>query len=99
VEWDRSVSPAQLRWYVDGQLWLRVLESDLPADTWAAMSQHRGYFLLLNVAMGGSYPDALSTVKTPILGTAPGYSMLVDYIAVWTREGNSAPMLSPFVHH
>jgi hypothetical protein len=96
LEWDRSVTPAQLRWYVDGTLYHRVGEEQLPAGTWRDMSDHRGYFILLNVAMGGGFPDAYAPVKTPAITTVPGKSMAVDYVAVWTRPGSAVPLLQAF---
>ncbi|MFD4142553.1 glycoside hydrolase family 16 protein [Streptomyces sp. NPDC058572] len=85
-EWDRSVSPNELRWYVDGQLFHSVSQSRFDAGTWAGMTEHAGYFILLNVAIGGAFPDALAG-RTPTPATVPGHSMLVDYVAVWTRGG------------
>ena len=59
-EWDTSISPNQLRWYVDGQQYHSVSQGQLPADTWTNMTSHAGYFILLNVAIGGAFPDALN---------------------------------------
>ncbi|TMR99016.1 glycoside hydrolase family 16 protein [Nonomuraea basaltis] len=81
-EWDRSVSPNQLRWYVDGQQFHGVNQSQFDATTWNNMTGHAGYFLLLNVAMGGAFPDALAG-PTPTAATVPGRPMMVDYVAVW----------------
>ncbi|UCM86457.1 glycoside hydrolase family 16 protein [Streptomyces marincola] len=86
-EWDRSVSPNQLRWYVDGQLYHSVAQNQLDATTWANMTEHAGYFILLNVAMGGAFPDGVAGHATPTASTVPGRPMLVDYVAVWTRGG------------
>src|SRR5438552_2882484 len=35
IEWDRSVSPQQIRWYVDGQQYHQVSQSQVDATTWA----------------------------------------------------------------
>jgi beta-glucanase (GH16 family) len=95
-EWDRSVKPAQLRWYVDGVLFHHVGEEQLPTETWDEISDHRGYFLLLNVAMGSGFPDAFAPIKTPVPATQPGKSMIVDYVAIWTRPGDGAPLIAAF---
>jgi beta-glucanase (GH16 family) len=89
-EWDRSISPNQLRWYVDGQQYHSVSQGQLPADTWANMTSHAGYFILLNVAMGGAFPDGVAGRVTPVAATVPGRPMLVDYVAVW-QSGTGAP--------
>ncbi|MYX77352.1 glycoside hydrolase family 16 protein [Streptomyces sp. SID3915] len=86
-EWDRSVTPNALRWYVDDQLFHSVTESRLGAATWADMTNHAGYFLLLNLAVGGAFPNALGG-STPTAETVPGRPMLVDYVGVWTRGGS-----------
>lgn len=86
VEWDSRVQPQVLRWYVDGQLYHTLHENDVPAATWQRMSTREGMFLVLDVAMGGQFPDRLSApVRTPTAATEPGHAMLVDYVAVWTR--------------
>ncbi len=85
-EWDQSVTPNQLRWYVDGQQFHSVSQNQLPADTWNQMTSH-GYFIILNVAMGGAFPDGVAGRATPVAETVPGRPMLVDYVAVWTRGG------------
>lgn len=86
-EWDRSSSPNALRWYVDDQLYHTVTQAQLDATTWANMTEHAGYFILLNVAIGGAFPDALGG-PTPTPATVPGRPMLVDYVGVWTRGGS-----------
>ncbi|GAA1568200.1 carbohydrate-binding protein [Kribbella sancticallisti] len=89
-EWDTSISPNQFRWYVDGQQFHSVSQGQLPADTWNNMTSHAGYFLLLNLAIGGAFPDALNG-PTPRASTVPGHPMLVDYVAVSTRGGGTTP--------
>ncbi|GGO66393.1 glycoside hydrolase family 16 protein [Nonomuraea cavernae] len=90
-EWDRSVSPNQLRWYVDGQQFHSVNQSQFDAATWNNMTGHAGYFLLLNVAMGGAFPNGVAGFGTPTAATVPGRSMLVDYVAVWQSGTGSTP--------
>jgi beta-glucanase (GH16 family) len=86
-EWDRTVSPVQLRWYVDDKVVHSVSQDRLPADTWANMTEHRGYFILLNLAIGGGFPDAFApgAVRTPSASTEPGKPLTVDYVAVWMK--------------
>jgi beta-glucanase (GH16 family) len=92
-EWDRSVSPNQLRWYVDGQQFHSASQSQFDATTWNNMTGHAGYFLLLNVAMGGAFPNALGG-QTPTAATVPGRPMVVDYVAVW-QSGTGGPTDPP----
>lgn len=86
-EWDRSVTPNQFRWSVDGQQFHSVGQNQVDAATWENMTGHAGYFILLNVAMGGAFPNGVAGFATPTAATVPGRPMLVDYVAVWTRNG------------
>lgn len=90
-EWDTSVSPQQLRWYVDGQQYHVVTQSQVGEPYWSQMTSHAGYFLLLNVAMGGAFPDGVAGGATPTGATVSGRPMLVDYVAVWNRGGGTTP--------
>ncbi|GAA4524140.1 MULTISPECIES: glycoside hydrolase family 16 protein [Nonomuraea] len=94
-EWDRSVSPNQLRWYVDGQQFFSVSQSQLDATTWNNMTGHAGYFLLLNVAMGGAFPNGVAGFGTPTAATVSGRPMLVDYVAVWQSGTGTQPTDPP----
>jgi hypothetical protein len=90
-EWDASLTPNELRWYVDGQLYHSVSQGQLPADTWNQMASHAGFFIILNVAIGGGFPDGVAGFPTPTGATVPGHPMLVDYVAVWYRDGDGDP--------
>ena len=85
AEWDRSVRPNRIRWYVDGHLYHTITQAQLPVSTWRRMSAPDGMFVLLNLAMGGDFPDKVYHAPTPLASTEPGHSMLVDYVAVYTR--------------
>jgi hypothetical protein len=93
-EWDQSISPNQFRWYVDGQQFHSVSQGQLPADTWNSMTSHAGYFVLLNLAIGGAFPDALNG-PTPRASTVPDRPMVVDYVAVSTKGGGGTPPTTP----
>jgi len=94
-EWDASVSPQQLRWYVDGQHYHTVTQSQIGEPHWTNMTSHAGYFILLNVAMGGAFPNGVAGSTTPTAATVSGRPMLVDYVAVWTRGGGGNPTDPP----
>jgi hypothetical protein len=86
-EWDTGVSPNVLRWYVDGQQYHSVSQAQVGDSAWAQLTNHAGYFILLNVAIGGSFPNGVAGSATPTSATASGVPMLVDYVAVYTRGG------------
>jgi beta-glucanase (GH16 family) len=94
-EWDRTNENAQqLRWYVDGIQYHTVNQSQV-GSYWGQMTNHAGYFILLNVAMGGAFPNGVAGVGTPTASTASGVPMRVDYVAVWTRGGGGQPPTTP----
>jgi beta-glucanase (GH16 family) len=81
VEHDRSVSPEVMRWFVDGQQTFTVSQSQMDATTWTNATRH-GFFVILNVAMGGGFPGAFGP-GLPSGNTQSGVPLLVDYVAVY----------------
>ncbi|GGV82054.1 MULTISPECIES: glycoside hydrolase family 16 protein [Streptomyces] len=92
LEWDRSTSPEQMRFSVDGVTYHTVRADQMDATTWANATQH-GYFLILNVAMGGGFPDAFG--GGPDGGTEPGHPMVVDYVRVLQSGGGGGDTTPP----
>lgn len=87
-EWDRRPKHGELRWYVDRKLYAHVAQKQLPASTWKEVTGQGGYFLLLNVAMGGGFSYAMAGgTSTPVSATVPGHAMVVDYVGVWVKGG------------
>jgi hypothetical protein len=88
VEYDRSVSPEQMRWYLDGAQYFSVNSSQVDATTWNNATHH-GMFIILNVAMGGSFPAAFG--GGPTGSTQSGVPMIIDYVAVYQSSGATTP--------
>ncbi|NGO70230.1 glycoside hydrolase family 16 protein [Streptomyces boncukensis] len=86
VELDRTGGTEELRWYVDGQQFHSVSENDVGADAWA-QATHHGHFILLNLAMGGAFPDGVAGRATPTPATESGGSLLVDRVSVERTGG------------
>jgi beta-glucanase (GH16 family) len=78
VQWDRSTKPEEIRWYVDDELYHTVKAGDVDAATWAKATDH-GYFVLVNLAIGGAFPGPTDAT------TRPGASLLVNSITVSRR--------------
>ncbi|MFI6208182.1 glycoside hydrolase family 16 protein [Streptomyces sp. NPDC051041] len=85
MEWDRSTSPEEIRFYVDGINYHTVRANQVDATTWANATDH-GFYIILNVAMGGGFPNAFG--GGPDGGTQPGHPMLVDYVQVLSAGGS-----------
>lgn len=92
MEWDRSVSPEALRFYVDGVNYHTVTANQVDATTWANATNH-GYFVILNVAMGGGFPDAFGGGLDN--DTQPGHPMVVDYVQVLQSGGGGSGTTPP----
>ncbi|WP_432138805.1 glycoside hydrolase family 16 protein [Streptomyces sp. bgisy154] len=88
MEWDRSTSPEQIRFYVDNTHYHTVRADQVDATTWRNATDH-GFFVILNVAMGGGFPDAFG--GGPDGGTQPGHPMVVDYVRVLSSGGGTTP--------
>ncbi len=95
IEWDRSGAVDQLRWYLDGTLTFTVGANQVPAETWASLSGHAGYFIILNVAMGGAFPNKAGLGGGPTAATRPGVPMVVDYVDVKYAAGSGPAPTSP----
>ncbi|GAA3842377.1 glycoside hydrolase family 16 protein [Streptomyces phyllanthi] len=85
MEWDRSVSPEAIRFSVDGTNFHTVTANQVDATTWANATNH-GFFIILNVAMGGAFPDAFGGGLDS--ATQPGHPMVVDYVQVLSASGS-----------
>jgi hypothetical protein len=81
VEWDRSTNPQTIKWYLDGVNFHTVSSAQMDAATWNAATNH-GFFIILNLAMGGEFPAALG--GGPTGATASGKSLVVDYVGAWS---------------
>ncbi|MGI8666308.1 MAG: discoidin domain-containing protein [Jatrophihabitans sp.] len=83
VEIDRSTSPEQIRWYLDGALYFTVRASQVDATTWANAVDHP-FFIIFDLAMGGGFPDAFG--GGPNAATASAGAMTVDWVAVYNKS-------------
>nr|WP_250027500.1 carbohydrate-binding protein [Actinoplanes maris] len=92
IEYDRSTSPEQLRWYLDGNNYFTLSSTAVDATTWNNATHH-GMFVILNVAIGGGFPAAFG--GGPTAATQPGVPMLVDYVAVWQGGGGGSTTPPP----
>ena len=82
MELDRSKSPQEIRWYVDGVPTSTLQSDQVDATTWNNATNH-GFFILLNLAMGGGFPNGVAGGTTPTAATISGGSLLVDYVRVY----------------
>lgn len=89
IELDYSVSPQQIRWYENTNNYFTVHANQVDDATWLKATAHP-FFVILNLAIGGQFPDRLAGVTTPTDATQPGYPMLVDYVRVYYANHSSS---------
>jgi beta-glucanase (GH16 family) len=78
----RDAAQQQVRWYLDGRQFFSVSESSVGAAAWqTAFSQ--GFAIILDLAMGGSYPDTVCRCGAPATATTSGGTMSVQYVTVY----------------
>jgi hypothetical protein len=90
----RNPAAEQLRFATDGVARFVVNESQIGAAAWATAVDH-GFFMILNVAIAGSYPDIICGCNSSAASPTSGAGMSVDYVAVYqtpaAKPGGGAP--------
>ncbi len=90
-----NTSDESITYYLNGTAYYTVTESQVGTSTWQAAVDH-GFFLILDVAIGGGYPNGVCGCTSPSSSTSSGAAMGVGYVAVYTTTGASAsPSPSP----
>jgi beta-glucanase (GH16 family) len=79
-----------LQFLMDGKVRETVTEAKVGAMAWKKAVDH-GFFIILDLAIGGTYPDVMCKCPTPTAATTSGASMKVAYVAVYEKGGNTTP--------
>jgi beta-glucanase (GH16 family) len=82
VEIDRSTSPEQMRWYLDGTNFFTLAANRVDATTWTNAVDH-AFFVIFDLAIGGAFPAAFG--GGPNAATVSGGQMNIDYVAVYNK--------------
>jgi beta-glucanase (GH16 family) len=82
IEWQED----RIRWFIDGQQYFTLTPEDLPAGS--AWVFNAPQFLILNVAVGGNWP------QNPDSSTVFPQRMTVDYVRVYEADAGSANLLA-----
>ncbi|MGD0558942.1 MAG: ricin-type beta-trefoil lectin domain protein [Streptosporangiaceae bacterium] len=78
-----------ITFYLNGNAYFTVDESTVGASTWEAAFDHN-MSIILDLAMGGSYPDGVCDCTSPTSSTASGGTMSVAYVAAYTTSGSTS---------
>ena len=88
---DRTNPNAEsLQFLMDGKVEKTVTEAEVGTADWKAAIDH-GFYILLDLAMGGKYPDSDCSCTGPTSSTTSGGQLKVAYVAVYEQGGNSTP--------
>jgi hypothetical protein len=88
---DRTDTSAEfLQCLMDGVVEATVTEATVGTTSWQQAIDH-GFYIILDLAIGGNYPDGIAGSTTPTSATTSGASLSVGYVAVYEQGGNSTP--------
>ena len=86
-----NTSDESITFYLDGNEYFSVSESQVGTSTWEAAYDHN-LSIILDLAMGGAYPNGVCNCTTPTSSTTSGGTMSVAYVAAYsTSSGGSTP--------
>jgi len=90
-----NTSAESITWYLDGNQFFQVNESQVPVATWQAAVDHN-FSIIFDLAMGGGYPNGVCGCTTPTSSTTSGAAMSVAYVAAYEKTAaSSSPSPSP----
>ena len=84
-----NTSAESITFYLDGTQYFSVSESQVGTSTWQAAFDHN-LSILLDLAMGGGFPNGVCGCTTPTSSTSSGGTMSVAYVAAYTTTGGGA---------
>jgi hypothetical protein len=84
-----DTSDESITWYLNGTEFYSVSESQVGTAYWEDAVDH-GFFIILDLAMGGAYPNAICDCTSPSSSTTSGGSMSVGYVAVYDTSGSGS---------
>ncbi len=79
----RDATDESVSWYIDGHDYFTVHESQVGAPAWTHAIDH-GFSIILDVAIGGLFPNVRCRCASPLAETTSGASMGIGYVSVYT---------------
>jgi hypothetical protein len=80
-----NTSAESITFYLDGTSYFTVTEAQVGTATWQAAFDHN-LSIILDLAMGGAYPNGVCNCTTPTSSTASGGTMSVAYVAAYSTS-------------
>jgi ricin-type beta-trefoil lectin protein len=82
-----NTSNESVTFYLDGSQYFSVSESQVGTSTWQAAFDHN-LSIILDLAMGGGFPNGVCGCNTPTSSTTSGGTMSVAYVAAYSTTGS-----------
>jgi hypothetical protein len=80
-------SDESITFYLDGSQYFSVSESQVGTSTWQAAYDHN-LSIILDLAMGGAFPNGVCNCTSPSSATTSGGTMGVAYVAAYSTSGS-----------
>ena len=80
----RDLADESVSWYINGYQYFTVHESQVGAAAWAQAVDH-SFSIILDVAIGGGFPDVRCDCTSPLPSTTSGAPMGVGYVSVYAH--------------
>ena len=77
-----------ITFYLDGNQYFSVSESQVGTSTWQAAYDHN-LSIILDLAMGGGFPNGVCGCTSPTSATTSGGTMSVAYVAAYSTSGGT----------
>ena len=84
-----NTAAESITFYLDGNQYFSVSESQVGTSTWQAAFDHN-LSIILDLAMGGAYPNGVCGCTSPSGSTASGGTMSVAYVAAYSTSSGSS---------
>jgi len=84
-----NTAAESITFYLDGNAYFTVTESQIGTSTWQAAFDHN-LSIILDLAMGGGYPNGVCGCTSPTSATASGGTMSVQYVAAYSTTGGTS---------
>ena len=89
IENRTNTSNESITFYLDGNQYFSVTESQVGTATWQAAFDHN-LSIIFDLAMGGGFPNGVCNCTTPTGSTSSGGTMSVQYVAAYTTTGSGS---------
>ena len=84
-----NTAAESITFYLDGNAYFTVNESTVGTAVWQAAFDHN-LSIILDLAMGGAYPNGVCGCTSPTTATTSGGTMSVAYVAAYTTTGSTS---------